>query len=296
MRKRKYMDEDPDAFYTAEEVRGLDSNSQKRIMEVWFRNSYEDPAERTPYESREGGYQWIWGGPYDALEELESEFSGIIEQELIEELASELEGECVEWAPTPKSSDYEDTVQLVKSLAFFRFDAFAEAFVNFWIRSYRKSPKPTILISIISVIIAGTSLGITIYVSEKQRMERLEKSQSYSEQFELLKNTEKNLNDLSLFISNKKSEIEATESLILKLEKRKSELEPIVNANQDVVDAIFLQQRKELEKSIWIERGISFGLGILASLIATVIWHFVGRYKKNSLTNSSSGRAKGARR
>lgn len=79
MRKRKYMDEDPDAFYTAEEVRGLDSNSQKRIMEVWFRNSYEDPAERTPYESREGGYQWIWGGPYDALEELESEFSGIIE-------------------------------------------------------------------------------------------------------------------------------------------------------------------------------------------------------------------------
>jgi hypothetical protein len=283
MSKSEYWDEDLKTSYTAEEVQGFDLEAKKRIMEVWFRSNYEDPAERTPYESREGGYQWIWGGPYDANEVLGSEFSDIVDQELIDEVASELESECVEWAPTEKPSDYEDTtVNLVKSLVLFRFDAFAEAFVNFWIKSYKKSPQPTAIISILAVLITAFSLGMSIYSSEKKRMQGLEKTQSYSEQFELLKSTEQNLNNLSTFISSKKSEIEATKNLILELEKKKSELEPIVNANEKVVDAIFLQQRKEIEKSIWTERLISFGLGLLASLIATIIWHFVGRYKRKN--------------
>ena len=103
----------------------------------------------------------------------------------------------------------------------------------------------------------------------------------------LLKSTEKNLNDLSEFISSKKGEIEATKNLIQELEKKRSELEPIVTANQETVDAIFLQQRKDFEKSIWTERGISFALGILASLIASIIWHFVGRFKKSNKQRQS---------
>jgi hypothetical protein len=180
----------------------------------------------------------------------------------------------------PPQEELEETVKLVKSLMLFRFDAFAEAFVNFWVKSYKKSPQPTFIISIVGVLVAATSLGVAIYTSEQARAKKLEKSQSYSEQFELLKNTERNLNDLTAFISSKKGEIEATKSLIQDLEAKKSELEPIVTANQEVVDAIFLQQRRDIDKTIWVERGISFALGILASLIATIIWHFVGRFKK----------------
>ena len=45
------------------------SKARKReLMIEWFNQNFEDPAERTPYESAEGGYQWIWGGPYDARE------------------------------------------------------------------------------------------------------------------------------------------------------------------------------------------------------------------------------------
>ena len=108
----------------------------------------------------------------------------------------------------------------------------------------------------------------------------MDKAQSYTDQFKLLDNTEKNLNDLSNFITSKKVEIEATRDLIKNLEQKRSEQEPIVEANQEVVDAIFAQQKRKIEKSIWVERAISFGLGILASLIATVVWHFVGRLKK----------------
>lgn len=185
----------------------------------------------------------------------------------------------------PPQDEFEEPVKLIKSLILFRFDAFAEAFVDFWVKSYKKSPQPTAIISALGSTFAIAALIISIYSSEKSRTERFEKNQSYSEQFALLQSTEKNLNDLSAFIYSKKNEIEATKTLIQDLETKKTELEPIVTANQKVVDAIFLQQRKEIEKTIWVERGISFALGIFASLIATLIWHFVGRFKNEKSNN-----------
>jgi|GEM_PF-1568229 len=107
----------------------------------------------------------------------------------------------------PPQEEHEETVKLVKSLVLFRFDAFAEAFVDFWVKSYKKSPQPTAVISFVGMVIVILGLALSIYFSEKARTERLDKPQSYSEQFDLLKNTEKNLNDLSVFISSKKNEI-----------------------------------------------------------------------------------------
>lgn len=77
-------------------------------MEEWFRQTFEDPAQRTPYESAEGGYIWIWGGPYDARNELESEFHGLVPQEVINKLVDKLEEECIEWAPTESEGEYDE--------------------------------------------------------------------------------------------------------------------------------------------------------------------------------------------
>ena len=180
----------------------------------------------------------------------------------------------------PPVDEYEQPIKLVKSLLQFRFDMFSEIFVDFWISSYRKAPKPTSIASVISLFIAIAGLWISITALDNASKQKLEKTQSYSQQRKLLENTEQNLNDLSDFITAKKGEIEATKIMLKGLETKKSELEPIVNANQKTVDAIFLQQRRELEEGIWAERGISFGLGILASLLASLIWHFVARLKK----------------
>ncbi|MCL2591695.1 MAG: hypothetical protein FWD67_12730 [Betaproteobacteria bacterium] len=82
--------------------------AQLQMMRDWFFEHFEDPAERTPYESREGGYIWIWGGPYDAHDELETEFGDSVPEDVIEELAKELTSICWEWAPTPSREDYDD--------------------------------------------------------------------------------------------------------------------------------------------------------------------------------------------
>ena len=54
---------------------------------------YEDPAENCPYESKEGGYFYLHGGPYNAEEELSTEFSDRYSEEEIQEAAEELENE-----------------------------------------------------------------------------------------------------------------------------------------------------------------------------------------------------------
>lgn len=73
---------------------------QRDIMRQWFYERYEDPVNSQPYDSREGGYIYVKGGPYDAREELEAEFSPVVKQAIIDELANELEDECLYWTHT----------------------------------------------------------------------------------------------------------------------------------------------------------------------------------------------------
>ena len=98
-----------------EQLPRLTDAEQLDVMESWFRERYEDPAERTPYESKEGGYIWIWGGPYEADEVLSEEFGSLVSQELIDSLVHALDSYCTEWAPTESEDDYAD--ELVTDIA-----------------------------------------------------------------------------------------------------------------------------------------------------------------------------------
>ena len=85
-----------------------DEDNQDSVHEVvrWFLQHYEDPAIRTPYESSEGGYQYIWGGPVDAREAIFEGFPYLDEQ-VIEAAVSEIEQHGFEWVPIPEESDYD---------------------------------------------------------------------------------------------------------------------------------------------------------------------------------------------
>ena len=96
--EKRYFDPDTDRSLTLRELEGADPETQKRVMHHWFDSNYENPAERTPYE---GEYIYIWGGPYNAGEELRDVFEGHISSEIIDELVDELEGESYEWAAVP---------------------------------------------------------------------------------------------------------------------------------------------------------------------------------------------------
>lgn len=86
---------------------------QIEAMRSWFYARYQDPANDTPYNGREGGYLFIHGGPYDPNEVIQERFSEMVEDDVMEELIDELHGEAGgdRWAPIEHEGqgwDYED--------------------------------------------------------------------------------------------------------------------------------------------------------------------------------------------
>jgi hypothetical protein len=90
------------------EFRRLRKADKFELMLQWFNENFEDPAENTPFESAEGGFQWIWGGPKDAREELYSQFGDIVPEAWIDEVANKIERRGTQWVPVQKVEDWED--------------------------------------------------------------------------------------------------------------------------------------------------------------------------------------------
>lgn len=82
---------------------------QIEAMRQWFCSRFQDPANDTPYNGREGGYQFIHGGPYDPDDELQSRFGHLVEHETLVELIDSLISEVGdEWAPNSHMRDLDD--------------------------------------------------------------------------------------------------------------------------------------------------------------------------------------------
>lgn len=96
--------------YSAEEFRALTRGEQIEAMVEWFHSHFEDPAVRLPYESREGGYQWIYGGPYSADDQIQNEFSEVADFETMQAAVDQVTGDGLfDWAPRSSDDDYDDS-------------------------------------------------------------------------------------------------------------------------------------------------------------------------------------------
>lgn len=90
-----------------------DEDRQQRIeaMVDWFFENFEDPVHQLPYVSAEGGYQWVFGGPYNASTELQENFPDE-DLELVEAAVSKIEADgTLDWAEIqkPEYADEEDS-------------------------------------------------------------------------------------------------------------------------------------------------------------------------------------------
>jgi hypothetical protein len=98
---------------------GANREAKKEGLKEWFFSHYEDPVHNTPYESAEGGYIYIWGGPYEALDVLWGEFGDKVDEDIIQEVAKELDLECLEWTRIPTLDDIDPPAPLSEHFARF---------------------------------------------------------------------------------------------------------------------------------------------------------------------------------
>lgn len=89
-------------------LEGLERDERVEAMVGWFFENFEDPGAHTPHDSSEGGFQYIWGGPYDALDQIGAAFPDA-EQDEIEEAVDEVQADgTYDWAPSDRRIQPDD--------------------------------------------------------------------------------------------------------------------------------------------------------------------------------------------
>ncbi|WP_237067107.1 hypothetical protein [Loktanella sp. M215] len=110
MAARYYSPDDPENYVTSSRLKRFARTKQIEYMVHWFRGMFEDPQNEMPYADKEdpgdSPYRYPWGGPYDADEQLQDEFSDIVPFEVIQEAVLEVQSDgTIEWAPGPNHPD-----------------------------------------------------------------------------------------------------------------------------------------------------------------------------------------------
>lgn len=107
-------------------------DDQLEVMRRWFYSNYENPVESCPHDSAEGGYQYVYGGPYDAREQLDEEFGGVVDDEVIEELSGELDDVTPYWSSNSDTfePDLDDYLFRSSAESFLHEEAFRQSASN----------------------------------------------------------------------------------------------------------------------------------------------------------------------
>lgn len=150
----------------------------------------------------------------------------------------------------------------------------------------RKYPKQSIVFAVAIIIFYTSAVFTALYFvrieKEKQRSTNL----SYAAQLNNLKQTESTIKNLLNYIENQKSKLQESEDILNNLRSEKKRLEPLVNADRDVVKAMFEYQDRSQKNERWIGYIASFILGILSSLMATVIVYAIKSSKNKKATGT----------
>ena len=101
--------EDSETDLTPRDITDLPLEEQVEFITGWFHTLFEDPQNEAPYaidKESPYNYEYIWGGPYDARDEIGDNFVGLASEEAMAAALHEVEKDgTIEWAPTSNHPD-----------------------------------------------------------------------------------------------------------------------------------------------------------------------------------------------
>jgi vacuolar-type H+-ATPase subunit I/STV1 len=155
-----------------------------------------------------------------------------------------------------------------------------------WVKLFRLKPYLTsVLTAFLATVLAASITYLDKVDRDKREAKRLE-SQSYQQQLEQLNQTEITIRQLLEFVDVQKKTLQETEDTISELKSEKQKLQPLVESDRAVVEAIFRAQEDRVSANVWRERWIGFGFGVLASLVASFVWFTIGLLIKGRKHNN----------
>lgn len=131
----------------------------------------------------------------------------------------------------------------------------------------------------IMLILLGfyTFTGVRLYIAMIKSPQEEAVVEEYTRVIHTLSGIETELGDLVTFLRLEREKVMESEAILNRLQQERSQLEPVVLAQRDTVNAVLSAYSKTTASRIWRERMVGFTLGLLASLLATVIFELLGR-------------------
>jgi sensor c-di-GMP phosphodiesterase-like protein len=133
-------------------------------------------------------------------------------------------------------------------------------------------------------LVASVVISATFIVQARDRYyEEIKKqppTSPYKNQIAALDRARGDITSLLAFIDRQKTETQNRETALNELKARADQLRPFVEADEKTVTAILDAEARRREATVWFVRVISFGLGILSSLVAS--WLFQRESRKRA--------------
>lgn len=142
-----------------------------------------------------------------------------------------------------------------------------------WLESYRKYPFLTAFLTFFAIAIIGIVIFFVMQAETRRQAEIREAALATLDlqtQVNELIEIEKNLEELITFVGNQQEKIELEQNRIASLEEVRAELEPLVEADQEVVDALLAAQDRAAARSRWSDIAIGFAGGFISEIIVAI--------------------------
>jgi hypothetical protein len=154
----------------------------------------------------------------------------------------------------------------------------AEFAARAWLKRFKHAPKLT---AVISIVATSVSLAIFIYAEREARTARearLAASSDYISQVRALEETRRNLDSLVQFVETEKKRLQSSQTALDNLKNEHERIKPLLETDRKTIDALFAAQEARGQSALRTERWIGFGLGVISSLVASLVWAFAAYF------------------
>lgn len=134
-------------------------------------------------------------------------------------------------------------------------------------RSLSELRWPDGVVLVLSVLIMWTFLYVVQDAPEDEFGD-------YTAAISNIESISKQLSELSDFLKQERQKIAESEATLYKLKTEKTELEPVVNAQRETVEAILSAHAKATGSRAGKERMLGFVTGLIASLLASIVFEY----------------------
>lgn len=151
--------------------------------------------------------------------------------------------------------------------------------LELWKESFKKRPVLTTILSISAAVVLITVGYIDNLRIEEQRIaaeaERLA-NLDLNQQIQELDRVHDSLLNLTTFVEDQRKKVIVEQETIDKLTQERAQLEPIVQQDRAIIEAILAlqvqRQAEQAERDKWFDRGFGFIAGILGSMVASFLY------------------------